>query len=225
MRRYLLLLSVIICIHAQAQDVIKQAYGNEWYEEEYSVLKSNKNTRHGIYKNIKTREINIEGQFENNKKTGLWNFYEKGTLVFSYNYSTQLTELNRPLKTNYEVLLNNLFSRTNLISPPTYLGGKPGLELAINRVISYPAQAKRIGVEGLVIVSVVIDKNGTANEIKIESGPEEFHKELLSAFKKIDQYWIPGSTDNSNFTCKIYYTFEFRLRNCGGLGCTTIFIN
>ena len=134
MRRYILLLPVILSIHAQAQDVKKQTYGSEWYEEEYYVLKSNKNVRHGLYKNYKTQEINIQGQFENGKRIGQWNFYEKGTLVYTYNYSTQLTELNKPIKTNYEVLLNNSFTKMNLISPPTYLGGKPGLELAINRI-------------------------------------------------------------------------------------------
>jgi TonB family protein len=225
MRRYILLLPLILSIHAQAQDVKKQTYGSEWYEEEYYVLKSNKNVRHGLYKNYKTQEINIQGQFENGKRIGQWNFYEKGTLVYTYNYSTQLTELNKPIKTNYEVLLNNSFTKMNLISPPTYLGGKPGLELAINRSISYPRQARMIGLEGLVIVSVVVDQNGTAKEIKIESGPQEFHDELVSAFEKIDQYWISGSTDTTSFTCKLYYTFEFRLRICGGLGCSTIFIN
>ena len=57
----------------------------------------------------------------------------------------------------------------------------------------YPAKAKEAGIEGLVKLQVVINKDGTVKSIKTLSGPEELVKPAVTAVKQWQ--WEPTTVD------------------------------
>lgn len=53
---------------------------------------------------------------------------------------------------------------------PTYVGGLEEFYKFVGKNLKYPAQARRIGVEGKVFVYFVVDKDGSLSDIKIARG-------------------------------------------------------
>jgi hypothetical protein len=98
MRLTLLLLAITQLIYAQETKLVTKKKGD--YKEEFFVLTNDKKIKQGGYKKTKNKnEIVIEGQYENNVKTGEWKFYSNGKIEQIHNYSTQ--ELNQVTEPNY----------------------------------------------------------------------------------------------------------------------------
>jgi len=75
---------------------------------------------------------------------------------------------------------------------PTFDGGYAAFYKYINRKLKYPSQARRMGIEGKVFMSFVIDKEGNITNVKVTRGigagcDEAAIKALKSAPK-----WNPG---------------------------------
>lgn len=69
---------------AQETVVVKNNPKRSAYAEEYSVLKSDRNVKHGAYKKIATYSNKVieEGNYKNGKKDGLWTQYSFSGKVF-----------------------------------------------------------------------------------------------------------------------------------------------
>lgn len=224
MRLYISILTLLMGTLTFAQELKKQKIGNEFYQEEFSILKSNKKIRHGEYRNYKLGKLNIEGQYDNNKKVGVWKYYQDGDLVQSFNHSKNVVDSEPISESKYLAFVNNNYEPLELQVQPTYTGGKPGLEKALNDVMTYPIEARTNGIEGSVMFSVIIDENGKLEVIEILNGHIAFHSAIKEALSKIDQSWIVGSNGGENYRCKLFYTLEFKLLICGKYGCSTIFV-
>lgn len=78
MKQVIIALLTLTTFSTLAQDTkkVKEKHENPWYTEEYYVLKSDKNVRHGNYKKLGYKDcLVIDGYYKNNKKDSTWTEY------------------------------------------------------------------------------------------------------------------------------------------------------
>lgn len=64
---------IALVIHSQDTQKVKKEHENPWYIEEYHILKSDKNIKHGSYKRLGYKKcLLLSGYYKNNLKDSLW---------------------------------------------------------------------------------------------------------------------------------------------------------
>jgi hypothetical protein len=185
------------------------------YTEEYSILADNKKVRHGDYKKYRIDGSQIlTGMLDNNNRVGEWKYFENGELSQNYNYSEQKLIFQRKPTIAYFTQVDNQIQISNLDTPPDYLGSKIGLTDEINRVLNYPTQARRMGIEGPVTVGIWINEDNSLGEIELISGiMKECDHDLIAALKKIPSNWFAATIGNKKVKAKLVITAEYKLDN------------
>ncbi len=75
---------------------------------------------------------------------------------------------------------------------------------------TYPEEAKAAGVDGPVVMEILIDRTGKVRDVKVVSGPGYGLNE--SAVKAIKQFeFTPALKETSAVAVKIRYTYRFKL--------------
>ncbi len=91
---------------------------------------------------------------------------------------------------------------------PQYPGGMEVLYRFIGENINYPEQAKANKVQGTVVLSFVIEKDGSVENVMVAkslgSGCDEEAKRVLLAAGK----WIPGTVDGE--PVRVYFVMPFK---------------
>lgn len=94
---------------------------------------------------------------------------------------------------------------------PSFVGGELELFRYINKNILYPAQAKELGIQGVVVVSFVIRKDGSATDIKLlKDIGGGCGKEALRVIKSMP-YWIPGEMNGLPVNVQFTIPLRFEL--------------
>ncbi|QCK14475.1 energy transducer TonB [Mangrovivirga cuniculi] len=96
---------------------------------------------------------------------------------------------------------------------PTYMGGEEEMDKWIAKNITYPSSARRDNVEGTMVVSFIIDKEGNIVNPVIESGPEnealrEEAKRVISEMPK----WQAGMKNGDPVNAKYKLPITFKLQ-------------
>lgn len=112
---------------------------------------------------------------------------------------------------------------TSSIAPPAtdkpedddtivFLEKDPVIDLvALQRIIVYPAMAKRAGVEGTVYISVYIGADGKAKQTRIDRSPNEMlNSAAVEAIMKAT--FVPAVQDGRNVGCWVAIPITFKLR-------------
>jgi TonB family protein len=86
-----------------------------------------------------------------------------------------------------------------------------GFQSLIENIV-YPESAKRDEVEGTVIISVVIEADGSVSDLEIaENIREDLDQAAIDAVKQTQ--WIPARKDNEPLACKIFIPVQFKLES------------
>ena len=81
----------------------------------------------------------------------------------------------------------------------------------LNRVIPvYPAEAKKARIQGTVVLSAVISKNGNVANLRIISGPDELQQSSLDAVRQwtYKPYLLNGDPVEVNTTVNVIYSLK-----------------
>jgi len=94
---------------------------------------------------------------------------------------------------------------------PTPEGGFQAFYKYLNKNLNYPAQARRMGIEGKVFLSFVVEKDGSITDIKVMKGigagcDEESVRVLKNAPK-----WTPGKQRGKPVRTRFSFPFIFKL--------------
>lgn len=84
----------------------------------------------------------------------------------------------------------------------------------IVNTLEYPAEAKKNGVEGMVVISFVVDKNGKIKDIKnVKSIGNDCDEAAMKVVNKMQQEitWIPGKKDGKAVAVQMSLPFKFKL--------------
>lgn len=91
---------------------------------------------------------------------------------------------------------------------PQFEGGQAALLKYIANEIDYPRFAEESGIEGIVYVQFVVEKDGSISEVKILRGVQRsLDEEALRVISKMDN-WIPGS--QNGVKARVLFTIPIR---------------
>lgn len=127
----ILLISLLITIGqiSLAQETIElSAYHGGGITEKYNVLKSNRKIKQGLYQQITRKNTAIvSGAYDQNKRVGIWHFYDKdGRVNELYNYTSKKLLYEAPVDTTrdyIEYTFDRKITRTDTATKPIRIGG------------------------------------------------------------------------------------------------------
>lgn len=99
-----------------------------------------------------------------------------------------------------------------LVFSLVFAGDSDQIPVPLTRELpAYPQEARSAGVEGRVILDVVVDANGKVSEAEIaeSSGNEALDEAALKAIKKWS--FEPGQKDGQEAACRVKIPVEFKL--------------
>jgi len=92
-----------------------------------------------------------------------------------------------------------------------YPGGAEAMIKFLQKNVKYPAIARRMGVEGSVFVSFVIDKGGVISDVQVIKGiSAECDKEAQRVIKLMPP-WKPGKQNGKAVRCRFVLPVKFKL--------------
>ena len=95
---------------------------------------------------------------------------------------------------------------------PIFPGGQEALFRFIIKNLKYPLIAERNGIQGRVLVSFVITKEGIVTNVNIaKSADPSLNKEALRVIRMLPD-WTPGRKDGKAVNVKYIVPVEFRLQ-------------
>jgi TonB family protein len=202
-------------VHLFGQETKKKTISNDYppFKETFYVLKSDQVTKHGEYKKTYGGLL-VKGQFENNKKTGVWEYYNRsGQLEQKIDFSANKVILSKPvtLISNYSVKDGDSYKEVTPDEVPVFQGGQSGLIYYIWN-LRYPADARRMGTEGKVLISAIITQDGRMINEEILDGPGNgLREEALRVIQMIPDEWIPGKINDKPADIRIVIPVTFKL--------------
>lgn len=147
------------------------------------------------------------------RKVGnIWTFYEqRGKILFEYDYSKDsMLQYNINSKQfNYPDIMDiSTFERYDVA--PNFYHSHCYSSNSI-RVI-YPPKEAEAGIEGMVIVSLNIDKFGQLNKTSIKKSlTQACDNECLKTLDVIKKCWLPALKNNKFVDSEIDLNFNFKL--------------
>lgn len=132
-------------------------------------------------------ELVIEGDYKDGFKEGLW----KGKHLTGNSGFEEIYQANK-LVSGIRLIDGKEFSYKHIISPPQFKKGVSDFYRYIGNAIRYPADAARNNVTGKVVLSFVVDKDGSITDVFVVrsvslSIDQEAKRVLISSPK-----WIPA---------------------------------
>jgi len=92
-----------------------------------------------------------------------------------------------------------------------FKGGMDALYAYLNKNLKYPSQAKRMGIDGMVIVRFVVNTDGTIQDIElvrtIGGGCDEVAREVIQNSPN----WTPGRIGGRAVRSRMTMPIRFRL--------------
>jgi len=216
MRVILALLALLIFTISWGQEIKKKTYENESppYKETYYVLKDNQEIKHGNYKKW-YRSYSVKGQYENGRKVGIWEFTGNGGhLVQKVDFTNNIVTNLEPaeLSEKYWIKDGDTFKEIKPEFAPVFLGGKSWFLYYSWTLLRYPADARRNGVQGKVLISATITKEGKMIDEKVEEGPGHgLNEEALRIIQIIPDDWIPAKVNGEAVDIKVLIPITFKL--------------
>ena len=95
---------------------------------------------------------------------------------------------------------------------PSFPGGQAALMDYLSNNVKYPVVAQENGVQGRVVVSFVVEKDGSITDVKVvKSVDPSLDKEAARVVKSMPR-WIPGKQNGSAVRVKYNVPVSFRLQ-------------
>ena len=95
---------------------------------------------------------------------------------------------------------------------PDFPGGMSALMQYLSKNIKYPVVAEENGIQGRVIVTFVVEKNGSITDVQVvKSVDPSLDKEAVRVVKSMP-HWIPGKQNGSAVRVKYTLPVTFRLQ-------------
>ena len=194
--RITLLALVLLNTIVYAQKTKKVTDKNDYpsFKETYYVLKSDKQIKHGSYeKEIRGRTVK-QGQFENGVKTGIWEYYDQnGNVAHKIDLESDSILYGNSAGENAE------YDKGKYSRPLIVLGGMGSLYQQIGNALRYPSDARRKGTQGKVLIQMIVNDQGEAEDAKVIEGVGDgLDEEAVRVMKLIDIEFLPALDLNGN---------------------------
>lgn len=182
----MILFLTVLASQLFAQDTKKEIVKSSFpvLKEVFYVLKSNPEIKHGEYEKTSRGKLVCKGQYEQGKKSGIWEYYD--------------VENNITHKVDYDNY-NLVFPKAELPNGAQVLGGYAQLYRMFMYTMMYPADARRMGTQGKVKVRFTVDTQGNLKNFKVTSGlGHGLDEEAIRTIKECKMEWFPALDSNGN---------------------------
>lgn len=153
------------------------------------------------------------GAFEHNKKAGIWHYYNrKGNLIERYSYtlnkSIEYTEHTRLGAVLDSIGLDTAFLR-EIDRVPHFIGGAPEYENWLLQNLKFPVIAKEMNLNGIVVASFLVDRDGIIRNPKIVRGIGAGCDDEVLRVLSIMPRWVPAVKDEKDIETVFMMPFYF----------------
>ncbi|HEY5747576.1 MAG TPA: energy transducer TonB [Chryseolinea sp.] len=181
--------------------------------EEYYVLVEHPEVKHGLYSRQFSKSSE-RGQYENNVRVGVWEFYDKDRVVEQrIDFTKHELIFAKPFRLvkQWWVLENGVQRSDSTGTPPVLIGGISRWASS-HPSLRYPAEARKGGIQGEVRISATITTTGEMADRKIEEGPGHgLNEEALRVARLMDGEWFPAMIDGEAKDARVIIAFYFKL--------------
>lgn len=102
---------------------------------------------------------------------------------------------------------------TAVEQPPTFPGGEAAMMKWLSNNLRYPDAAQQNGISGRVIVSFVVEKDGSISQASVAKGVDkDLDAEAIRVVKKMPK-WQPGKNNGQAVRTKFTLPVVFKLQN------------
>ena len=174
-------------------------------KEVYYVLKDSMLIKHGKYKKSVSNGFHQIGQYNNNKRCGIWNTYEYERILFSYDY-----DKNKVLIDVNNECLNDVSYYHGTIPP--YILNTIDYFYLIRKNYNLQLIAREIWGNGTVVVKITIDSTGAIKNYEInKSVKKAIDDEAIKILKTIlsQLKFMPGVKDGESVESSICIPLSF----------------
>lgn len=95
---------------------------------------------------------------------------------------------------------------------PSFPGGKSAMKSFMNNTLKYPRVAEENGIQGTVVVSFVVERDGSITDVKVVRGVDPSLDKEASRVVRAMPRWIPGKQNGSAVRVKYNVPVAFRLQ-------------
>ena len=103
---------------------------------------------------------------------------------------------------------NKIFRKVEIES--RYPGDMPAWTRFLNRTFRYPQRAVEEGVQGIVVVEFIVDRDGSVSNVEAISGPNELREEAVRVIRKSGK-WTPAVQNGRQVKSYKKQPIQFRL--------------
>ena len=133
------------------------------------------------------KNIIEEGPVVNGKENGEW----RGRFNDTVSYSCIYKDGDFISGTSYDNKGNH-YSFKNIKVEPEFLGGMDGLGRFLSKNVRYPQYARNHKIQGRVVITFIIEKDGSVRDIKVSKSMEKSLDDEALRVIKMCPKWSPG---------------------------------
>jgi hypothetical protein len=181
--------------------------------ETFEVLKTNKDIKQGLYRALfKRKKLVATGNYTNNKKTGIWNFYKPNNqLVQRFNYDKNQLIFESGLDTLYDVhyLIDQKIEDTDTLTRPVKTGGVYYGLIPYISAFQLPFDTFEINTDDFdAVIELLISPLGRLADYKIHVVSDYYkYKQIfnldVNLFNEEDRQFIPATLNSKPVLSRI----------------------
>jgi len=208
---FLVCLIASLPLHAQSKKIkIKDAQLKNSYEL-FTVLEYNPDVKNGPYKRVIQGNVAVEGMYLENRKGGIWKWYNNDGEESIVNYNTHV--IHYPVKNGFLVNWydDDLAATDN--RPVIKLTSDDVVYNVIAKTLRYPVYARERGIQGKVVIGIIIDESGRIKNYKIATSVDtSLDNAAINIVKTIPLDFIPAYKKGKAITDEYLLPVMFRLQ-------------
>ena len=104
-----------------------------------------------------------------------------------------------------------VYQVTDVEKLPEFQGGDEALYKFLRDNLKYPEQARALGMEGVVMVGFVVNKDGTISNVITPKNPHQSLSDEAIRVVKLMPKWKPGMQDGKAVNVRFILPIEFKL--------------
>lgn len=102
--------------------------------------------------------------------------------------------------------------QTSVDDMPSFPGGFEKLGEAIGKVLVYPAEARKKGIQGKTMVQFVVETDGSLSSFEVKKGfDKECDAEAVRALKSLNAKWSPGKQSGKAVRTQMIMPIQFKM--------------
>ncbi|MFA6087018.1 hypothetical protein [Mucilaginibacter sp.] len=204
--------AIILTASCFAQETVdKKNRLTDNVSEIYKVLASNKYTKQGLYQAVfKKKLVVATGMFENDKKTGVWRFYDQqGQAMQIYDYTKKqlLFEAKEDTSSSLRYFVDKQLDSTSKVTKPVKVGGRYYGYLPYLNLFTVPKDLRDINYDLFsAVVELLISPYGRLADYKVHLNAVNFKRTInmnINLPNEEDMVFIPATLNGEPISSRV----------------------